>query len=71
MHQENININTITFKFMEQIVKNINELTAAFAADAEKAVAGNKAAGCRARKISLEIEKALKSFRKISVEAAK
>lgn len=56
---------------MEQIVKNINDLTAAFAADAEKAVAGNKAAGCRARKISLELEKALKSFRKISVEAAK
>ena len=27
---------------MEQIVKNINELTAAFAADAEKAVAGTK-----------------------------
>lgn len=32
---------------------------------------GNKAAGTRARKASLEIEKALKEFRKVSVEAMK
>lgn len=31
----------------------------------------NKAAGARARKVSLELEKALKEFRKISVEAGK
>ena len=31
----------------------------------------NKAAGTRARKASLEIEKALKEFRKVSVEASK
>jgi len=31
----------------------------------------NKAAGTRARKISLEIEKAMKEFRKVSVEASK
>ena len=31
----------------------------------------NKAAGARARKASLEIEKALKEFRKVSVEAGK
>ena len=56
---------------MEAIVKLINELSAGFAADAEKAVAGNKAAGARARKASLALEKALKEFRKVSVEAAK
>ena len=31
----------------------------------------NKAAGTRARKASLEIEKAMKEFRKASLEAAK
>jgi len=56
---------------MEKLVKNINELCAAFAAEAEKNVAGNKAAGTRARKISLEIEKAMKEFRKVSVAEAK
>lgn len=57
---------------MKEIVAKINELTAAFAADAEaQAVKGNKAAGARARKVSLELEKVLKEFRKVSVEAAK
>jgi len=56
---------------METLVKKINELCATFAAEAEKNVAGNKAAGTRARKVSLEIEKAMKEFRKVSVEASK
>lgn len=57
---------------MTELVAKINELYAAFAADAEaQAVKGNKAAGARARKASLEIEKALKEFRKVSVEAGK
>ena len=57
---------------MKEIVAKINEITAVFAADAEaQAVKGNKAAGARARKVSLELEKTLKEFRKISVEAAK
>lgn len=56
---------------MKELVAKINELTAAFAADAEKSVAGNKAAGARARKTSLEIEKALKEYRKVSIEATK
>ena len=57
---------------MKELVAKINELYAAFAADAEAQVAkGNKAAGARARKSSLEIEKALKEFRKVSVEAGK
>ena len=57
---------------MKELVAKINELYAAFAVDAEaQAVKGNKAAGARARKVSLELEKALKEFRKISVEAGK
>jgi hypothetical protein len=57
---------------MKELVEKINELYAAFAVDAEaQAVKGNKAAGARARKASLEIEKAFKEFRKVSVEAGK
>lgn len=56
---------------MKELVEKINALCAAFAADAEKNVSGNKQAGVRARKASLELEKALKEFRKASVEASK
>ena len=56
---------------MKELVAKINELAAAFSADAEKNVAGNKAAGARARKTSIELEKALKEFRKVSVEQSK
>ena len=38
------------------------------AAQAEK---GNKAAGTRARKVSLDLEKVLKEFRKASLEQSK
>jgi hypothetical protein len=57
---------------MKELVEKINALAAVVienaAAQAEK---GNKAAGARARKASLELEKALKEFRKVSVEAGK
>ena len=56
---------------MKEVVEKINVLAGAFMADAEKNVAGNKAAGVRARKASLKLEKALKEFRKVSVDAAK
>jgi hypothetical protein len=57
---------------MEELVKKINELTAAFAKDAEAQVAkGNKAAGLRARKEALEISKLMKEFRAASNAAAK
>ena len=57
---------------MEELVQKINELSAAFAADASaQAVKGNKAAGLRARKNALNICKLMKDFRKASVEAAK
>lgn len=52
---------------MKNLVGNLNQLFADFAKDAELNVNGNKAAGQRARKVSLEIEKALKEFRKVSL----
>ena len=57
---------------MNELVAKIKELSEAFlfvfTAQAEK---GNKAAGTRARKASLELEKALKEFRKASLEDSK
>lgn len=47
-------------------------LVAEFLKDAEAQIEnGNKAAGTRARKASLEIEKSMKEFRKASLEASK
>lgn len=56
---------------MKELVEKINAAWVVFAENADKQLAGNKAAGARARKASLEIEKALKEFRKVSIEAGK
>ena len=56
---------------MKELVEKLNEAWAVFAENADKQLVGNKALGARARKASLEIEKALKKFRKVSVEAGK
>lgn len=57
---------------MNELVAKINEAFEAFAKDAALQVEkGNKAAGTRARKASLELEKLMKEFRKVSVEASK
>jgi hypothetical protein len=57
---------------MNELVAKIQELSEAFLADAlAQAEKGNKAAGTRARKASLELEKVLKEFRKVSVEDSK
>ena len=57
---------------MKELVEKVAELYAAFEKDAKAQVEnGNKAAGTRARKDSMEIEKAMKAFRKASLEAAK
>ncbi|MBP5691522.1 MAG: histone H1 [Bacteroidaceae bacterium] len=57
---------------MEEILKKAAELYYAFAKDAAAQVEkGNKAAGTRARKASLELEKLMKDFRKASLTAAK
>ena len=48
---------------MNELIAKIKELSAAFIVDAGmQAEKGNKAAGTRARKASLELEKALKEF---------
>ena len=57
---------------MNDLIAKIKELNAALVAVAELQVAkGNKAAGTRARKASLELEKVLKEFRKVSLEESK
>ena len=57
---------------MEDLVNNLNEMFADFSRDAALQIEnGNKAAGTRARKVSLAIEKSLKEFRKVSIEASK
>ncbi len=56
---------------MKELVEKINATWAVFAENADKNLSGNKAAGTRARKSSLELEKLLKEFRKVSVEAGK
>jgi hypothetical protein len=73
----NINI-SVTFvrilklNAVKTLVSNLKESFASFEKDAVAHVEnGNKAAGTRARKASLAIEKSLKEFRKKSVEASK
>ena len=57
---------------MKTLVEQIASNFEAFAKDAQAQVEnGNKAAGARARKVSLEIEKLLKQFRKVSIAAGK
>ena len=57
---------------MKELLEKIQEQYQAFEADALLQVEkGNKAAGTRARKASLELEKAMKEFRKASIEESK
>ena len=57
---------------MKELVENIAAAYAAFTKDATAQLeSGNKAAGTRARKASLQIEKMMKEFRKASLEASK
>lgn len=66
------NINEVIKKIMKELVEKVAALYEEFAKDANAQVEnGNKAAGTRARKASLEIEKTMKEFRKASLEAAK
>ena len=57
---------------MKELVDKIAEVYANFQKDAADQVEnGNKAAGTRARKASLELEKLTKEFRKASLESSK
>lgn len=57
---------------MEELVNKIKAEFEVLATDANLQIEkGNKAAGTRARKSSLDLEKLLKEFRKASLEASK
>ena len=57
---------------MESLIENLENAFKAFLKDAAAQMEnGNKAAGSRARKVSLSIEKGMKEFRKKSIEASK
>lgn len=57
---------------MNDLVTQIKAEFEVFVKDAETQVEkGNKAAGTRARKSSLNLEKMLKEFRKVSISEAK
>ena len=56
---------------MKELLDQIETLTASFQKDAASQLdKGNKAAGLRARRASLELEPLLKRVRKLSLEAA-
>ena len=57
---------------MNELIEKINASFETLKDDATLQIEnGNKAAGTRARKSSLELEKLLKEFRKASLEASK
>jgi hypothetical protein len=57
---------------MTDLKERIADALVDFTENFDKHIAkGNKAAGVRARKASLEIEKLLKEYRKVSIEADK
>lgn len=57
---------------MEELVGKIKAEFESFTTDADLQIEkNNKAAGTRARKSSLDLEKLLKEFRKVSVEESK
>ena len=57
---------------MNELIAKIKEMSDALLVDATaQAEKGNKAAGTRARKASLELEKVLKEVRKVSLEDSK
>lgn len=57
---------------MTELAVRITDAMTEFAENAKLNIQkGNKAAGARARKASLEIEKLLKEYRKASIEADK
>jgi ElaB/YqjD/DUF883 family membrane-anchored ribosome-binding protein len=57
---------------MKELVAKIHAEFEAFTAETESLIEkGVKAAGARARKSTLELEKMLKEFRKLSIEESK
>lgn len=56
---------------MKKLVEKINSQIADFQLNLTKNLNGNKSAGVRARKISLELDDLLKEYRRRSIEADK
>ena len=57
---------------MNELIEKIKEVSEVLLVDAAaQAEKGNKAAGTRARKASLDLEELLKEFRKLSLEESK
>jgi len=57
---------------MKELIENIQSTFESFHTDANSQLeSGNKSAGTRARKSSLELEKLLKEFRKVSIAESK
>ena len=57
---------------MKDLIENIESTFKTFKTDANTQLeSGNKSAGTRARKSSLELEKLLKEFRKVSIAESK
>ena len=57
---------------MNELLTQIQDVYAAFSTDAVLQIEkNNKAAGTRARKASVELEKLMKEFRKLSLEESK
>ena len=64
--------NYLKHRIMKELVDQIKAEYEVFAKNAEAQVEkGNKAAGARARKAALNLMKAMKEFRKVSVESTK
>lgn len=56
---------------MEKLITNIQAITENLMIDLTKYTGGNKAAGVRARKATVELTKLYKQFRKESIAIAK
>ncbi|MDT0676599.1 histone H1 [Autumnicola musiva] len=57
---------------MKELIENLQSTYQSFQTDANaQSESGNKSAGTRARKSSLELEKLLKEFRKVSIAESK
>lgn len=67
MDEMNTNGNVDNKQLMSDLVNAFVERVEEFKKDNEKSMKGNKAAGIRARKVSLEIEKRMKEYRKLSL----
>lgn len=67
MDEMNTNGNVDNKQIMSDLVNAFVESVEEFKKDSEKSMNGNKAAGVRARKLSLEIEKRMKEYRRLSL----